>query len=124
MTSFSLDPSAVDRLRARVVGSRPTGAATAPPEPSTKPTGDPAMTDKPVEGWFAGDDWPTKARSFGRRLAAPAERRFRAEVERAVERRDDDLQRQVEELRSELIRTRTAHDAELAALNEQLRGRS
>jgi hypothetical protein len=125
MTSFSLDPSAVDRLRARVGGSRPADAATGPPASTTKATaGDPSTTDEPVDGWFDGDDWSTKARSFGRRLVAPAERRFRAEVERAVEQRDDDLQRQVEELRGELIRTRTAHDAELAALNEQLRGRS
>lgn len=123
MTSFSLDPSAVERIRARV-GARPAAAATddtTVPSTDTTAGGD---AGAPVAGWFDGDDWSTRAKSFGRRLVAPAERRFRAEVERAVERHDTGLQRQVEELRGELIRTRTAHEAELAALNEQLRGRS
>lgn len=113
--SSSLDAGAIARLRAATGSRRPADEPASPMPTDTSP---------PPGGWFDGDDWPTRARSFTRRLLAPVERRVQDEVERVVEQRDTDLQRQVEELRAELIRTRTAHEAELAALHEQLRHRS
>ncbi|MCB0978594.1 MAG: hypothetical protein KDB02_14165 [Acidimicrobiales bacterium] len=113
MTTFSLDRSAVDRLRSRL--------GVDGPEPAS--SYEDVSDESHVPGWFEGHDLASRARSFRTRLLAPAERRVRLEVERAVARHDTELQQQVEDLRAELIRTRTAHAAELAALNEQLRGR-
>lgn len=113
MTSFSLDPAAVDRLRAGTGAPAPS-VPDAAPEPSAS---------EPIAGWFEGDTVSARAKSFARRVLAPAERRMQHEVARAVERHDTELQAQVDQLRAELIRTRTAHAAELAALHEQLRGR-
>lgn len=63
------------------------------------------------------------ARSLGRRLAAPVVVRVRAELALAAAGQQAVLQAEVNELRRELVRTRTAHAAELAALHEELRSR-
>lgn len=115
MTSFSLDRSAVSRLRGRL------GLDGLPSRPIADDAG---AGPAELPGWFDGDDWRSRAASFRTRLLAPVERRFEAEVRKAVERHDTDLSLQVEQLRSELVRTRTAHEAELAALNEQIRSRA
>jgi len=114
MASSPLDPAAVSRLRRRAGADDRSAPA---PAPVDQRTGGPG-------GWFEGDDWSGRVRSFTRRLLAPAERRVRREVQQAVARHDSDLRHQVDELRAELIRTRTDHAAELAALQEQLRSRS
>lgn len=114
MTSPSFDPDAVDRLRRRTGAS----LAEAPgPDPDRE-------RPPPLPGWFEGDDWSDRLRSFRRRLFAPAEQRVRREVRAAVARHDSELSREVADLRAELIRTRTEHAAEIAALQEQLRNRS
>lgn len=105
-------PAALDRLR------RQLGRAAPAPEPDPAPADgiDAAPTDD--------GSWTAKAKALSARAAAPLVTRFRAEVSRAVADQDAELRHEVEALREELVRTRTAHDAELAALHEQLRSRS
>ena len=82
---------------------------------------DTAETSSPVaQGRLTGAD---HARSLARRIAAPMLVRVRAELALAAARQQAVLQAEVDELRRELVRTRTAHAAELAALHEELRSR-
>ncbi len=125
MTVPPLDPDAIDRLRHRTGAPTPTAEASEIRGPNDVVTRGGEVDEAPaaVPGWFEGDDWSERVRSFRTRLLAPAEQRVRREVRAAVARHDSDLSRQVTELRSELIRTRTEHAAEIAALQEQLRNR-
>ncbi len=64
-----------------------------------------------------------RARALARRLAAPMVERARAELALGAAGQQAVLQAEVDELRRELVRTRTAHAAELAVLHEELRSR-
>lgn len=109
MTHPAIDVTALGRLRRHLGLAEPAPAASAATEGS-------ATASQPTS--VGG-----RARAVARRLASPLVERARAELALAAEREQAALHAEVAELRQELVRTRTAHAAELAALHEELRSR-
>lgn len=107
MTHPAIDIDAVSRLR-RQLGR---------PEPRLAVVTDVPAPPRPVT---FGD----RTRVWAERLAAPLVDRARHELARAAQHEQAALHAEIDELRADLDRTRTAHAAEIAVLHEQLQERS
>ena len=111
MTHPAIDEAAAARLRASLADAT-TGSTgrTEPSEAPPAPEAPPTLVASSV----------AKAKELARRAAAPAIARLRQEMATVAAQDTSDLHAEVAALRDELARTCAEHDAELAALHEEV----